>query len=229
MDENALKVELATCCRLLEYLELFDFSGHTSARIQGTDFILINARKSVRSNIQPQDIVKVNFKDDVFEEGSLAPAEVYIHTLIYRHRPDVNAIAHTHSPAVIILSTAGKKFVPIIYRSYVFAAGVPLYDDSRTVCSVDSGKNLAETLGQSQAVIMRGHGAVVVADTLKALLFYSLTLELNAKYQLSVYQIGEEPHPLRREEMEEGKRFFSNQRPFEKAWQYYVDKTALKF
>lgn len=228
MDENTLRLEVATCCRLLEYLGLFDFSGHASARIQGTDFILINSRKSVRSNIQPQDIIKVNLKDDVFETGSLAPSEVYIHTLIYRHRPDVNAIAHTHSPAVIGLSTAGKKFVPIIYRGYIFVDGVPLYDDSRTVCSVDTGKDLAETLGQRQAVIMRGHGSVVVADNMKALLFYSLSLELNAKYQLTVYQTGEQPRPLSREEMEEGKRHFGH-KTFEKAWQYYVDKAALKF
>src|SRR4030042_6804102 len=83
MDENTLKVEVATCCRLLEYLGLFDFSGHTSARIQGTDFILINSRDSVRSSIEPQDIVKVNLKDDVYEAGSLAPMEVHIHTLLY--------------------------------------------------------------------------------------------------------------------------------------------------
>lgn len=228
MDENTLRLEVATCCRLLEYLGLFDFSGHASARIPGTDFILINSRESVRSNIRPQDIVKVNLKDDVYEAGSLAPSEVYIHTLIYRHRPEVNAISHTHSPAVIALSTAGKKFVPIIYRGYIFAEGVPLYDDSRTVCSVDTGKDLAETLGQRQAVIMRGHGAVVVADNMKALLFYSLSMELNAKYQLTVYQTGAEPRPLRREEMEEGKRFFGP-KTFEKAWQYYVDKATLKF
>ncbi len=229
MDENTLKVELATCCRLLEYLDLFDFSGHASARIPGTDFIFINARKSVRSHIEPQDIVKVNLKDDVFEEESFAPAEVHIHTLIYRHRPDVNAVAHTHSPAVIALSTSGKKFIPIIYRSYIFVEGVPLYDNSRTVCSVDSGQNLAETLGQSQAVIMRGHGAVVVGENLKSLLFSSLTLELNAKYQLANYQMGVEPRPLQTEELEEGQRFFSNQRTFDKAWQYYIDKTALRF
>jgi len=228
MDEHPLPLEVATCCRLLEYLDLFDFSGHASARIPGTDVILINSRKSVRANIQPQDIIKVNVQDDVFATDSLAPVEVYIHTLIYRHRPDVNAIAHTHSPAVIALSMSGKKFVPIIYRSCFFAEGVPLYDDSRTVGSVETGSNLAEELGQLQAVIMRGHGAVVVADNLKALLFNALSLELNAKHQLTIYQTGEQPRPLSKEEMDEGKRHYG-QKTFEKAWQYYVEKTALKF
>lgn len=51
MDERTLQQEVATCCRLSEYLGLFDFSGHVSARVQGTDAVLINSRDSVRSNI----------------------------------------------------------------------------------------------------------------------------------------------------------------------------------
>lgn len=228
MDENTLRLEVAACCRLSEYLDLFDFSGHVSARIPGTDFILINSRKSVRSNIGPQDIIKVNLKDDVFGEGSMAPSEVHIHTVIYQHRPDINAVAHLHSPAVIALSVTGKKFIPVIYRGYMFAEGVPLYDDSRTVSSLKDGKALADTLGQRRAVIMRGHGSVVVADTVKALLYYSLSLELNARNQLAAYQAGVTPLPLRQEEIEEGNRHFG-QKSFEKAWQYYVNKAALKF
>ncbi len=228
MDENTLRLEVAACCRFAEYLDLFDFSGHVSARIPGTDFMLINSRKSIRSNIGPHDIVKVNVKDDGSGEGSMAPSEVHIHTVIYQRRPDVNAVAHLHSPAVIALSVTGKRFVPVIYRGYMFAEGVPLYDDSRTVSSVKDGKALAETLGPRQAVIMRGHGSVVVADTVKALLYYSLSLELNAKNQLAAYQAGVPPLPLRQEEIEEGNRHFG-QKSFEKAWQYYVNKTALKF
>jgi ribulose-5-phosphate 4-epimerase/fuculose-1-phosphate aldolase len=228
MDEKTVRLEVAACCRLAEYLDLFDFSGHVSARVPGTDFILINSRKSVRSDIGPQDIVKVNVNDDPRGEESTAPIEVHIHTAIYRRRPDVNAVAHLHSPAVIALSVTGIEFVPVIYRGYMFAAGVPLYDNSRTVNSLQEGQVLAETLGSEQAVIMRGHGSVVVADTVKALLYYSLSLELNAKNQLAAYQAGVKPLPLRPEELEEGNRHFGKN-SFEKAWQYYVHKTGLKF
>ena len=223
MDENTLRLEVADCCRLSEYLDLFDFSGHVSARIPGTDFILINSRKSVRSNIGPQDIIKVNLNDDFSGEKNMAPSEVHIHTVIYQRRPDVNAIAHLHSPAVIALSVTGKKFIPVIYRGYMFGEGVPFYDDSRTVSSLNDGQVLAETLGQRRAVIMRGHGSVVVADTVQALLYYSLSLELNAKNQLAAYQAGVTPLPLRQEEIEEGNRHFGK-KSFEKAWNYYVHK-----
>lgn len=228
MDENTLQREVAACCRLAEYLDLFDFSGHISARIPGTDFIFINSRKSVRSNIGPQDIIKVNFQDDTFGEGSLAPSEIHLHTAIYQRRPDVGAVAHLHSPAVIAFSVTGKTFIPVIYRGYMFGEGVPFYDDSRTISSLNDGKALAETLGQRRAVIMRGHGSVVVADTLPALLYYSLSLELNARNQLAAYQAGVTPLPLRPEEIEEGNRHFG-QKSFEKAWKYYVHKAGLKF
>jgi len=228
MDENNLRLAVAVCCRLSEYLGLFDFSGHASARMQGTDTIFINSRDSVRSNIKPQDIIKVNLKDGASDEGRMAPSEVYIHTVIYQRRPDVNAVAHLHSPAVIALSVAGKKFIPVIPRGSVFAEGVPVYDDSRTVNSLDSGKALAEMLGQRRAVILRAHGSVVVAESVKALLFYALSLELNARDQLTAYQFGEQPCALREEEIIEGNRLYG-QRLFEKAWDYYVDKAALNF
>jgi L-ribulose-5-phosphate 4-epimerase len=228
MDEDTLRLEVAACCRLAEYLDLFDFSGHISAKIPGTDFILINSRTSIRSNIGPQDIIQVNWKDDDFGKGSLAPSEIHLHTVVYQRRPDVNAVAHLHSPAVIALSVTGKPIVPVIYRGYMFGEGVPFYDNSRTIASSSDGKALAETLGQRRAVIMRGHGSVVVADTLQALLYYSLSLELNARNQLSAYQAGVTPLPLLPEEIAEGNRHFG-QKSFEKAWKYYVHKADLKF
>lgn len=232
MEEEALRAEVAACCRLSEYLGLFDFSGHASARIPGADAIFINSRDSVRSGIEPLDIIRVKLQDGpqdrVSPQGVMPPTEVHIHTEIYRRRPDVNAVAHLHSPAVIALSVAGKAYVPVIPRGSVFADGVPLYDDSRSVNSPGAGAVLAEVLGQRRAVILRAHGSVVVADSVKGLLFYSLSLELNAREQLAAYQAGEQPRLLREEEVREGNRLYG-QRLFEKAWDYYVEKAGLRF
>jgi len=227
-QENTLRLEVAVSCRIAEYLGLFDFSGHASARIPTEEAIFINSRDSVRSDIKPQDIIKVNLNAGISEEQGMAPSEVFIHAAIYQNRPDVNAVAHLHSPAIIALSVAKKKFIPVIPRGSVFAAGVPLYDDCRTINSMDSGQMLAGTLGQRRAVILRAHGSVVVASNLKELLFYALSLELNARDQLSAYQAGEQPCILRKEEIKEGNRLYG-QRLFEKAWDYYLKKTAINF
>ena len=227
MEEKTLRREVATCCRLAEYLGLFDFSGHASARIPGAEVMFINSRNSVRSNIMLKDIIKVNVRENDVKKGPKAPQEIHIHSAIYRHRPDVNAVAHLHSPAVIALSVAGKKCLPVIQRGCHFAGGVPEYDDSRVVNSLDRGKALAKTLGQRRAVILRGHGSVVVAESVKSLLFYSLFLELNARYQLAAFQAGQQPRLLQKEAILEGNQPHG-QRFFEKVWDYYVEKASAK-
>jgi len=227
MDEHSLRLEVATCCRLAEYLGLFDFSGHVSARVGDTDTLLINGRDKVRSSLGPQDMVKTNLKGESLEEGAKPPSEVHIHTAIYRRRPDVKAVAHLHSPAIIALSGGGKAFVPVIYRASIFAEGVPVYDDCRGIASAERGDALAETLGQRRAVIIRSHGSVAVAESVKALFYTSLYLEENARNLITIYQMGE-PRVLRKEELEEGNsQWFWNPRLFDKVWNYYLDKAGL--
>ena len=228
MNRDSLRHDVATCCGLSEYLGLFDFSGHASAKIEGEEALLINSRDSIRSRIRPEDIIKVNLQGEPLEKGTQAPSEIYIHTSIYQRRPDVQAIAHLHSPAVIALSITGKKFLPVIGRGALFAAGVPIYDDTRIVTSPDSGLCLAETLGDRRAVILYGHGSVVVAESVKALFAYALILENNARNQLAACQVGAQPRLLREEEIKEENLLYG-QRLFEKIWDYYVHKADLKF
>lgn len=225
MEEDLLRLEVATCCRLLEYLGLIDFSGHVSARIPGTDTILVNSWGRSRCSVGPQDIVKANLAGEPLEEGAILPSEVYIHTAIYRRRPDVGAVAHLHPPATIALSVAGKDYLPVIYHGAIFAAGVPVYDDCRHVNCLERGEALAATLGQARAVIMRGHGAAVVAENVKGAFFAAVYLEDNAQKLLEAYRLGE-PRVLRQEELAAGNRIWQ-ERQFEKVWTYYRDKTGL--
>ena len=225
MTEDRLKREIATCCRLMEYVGLIDFSGHVSARIGETDTFLINPRLSSRCAIGPGDLLKVNLNEEVLDGSGQLPIEVYIHSSIYRRRPDVNAVAHLHPPATIALSAAGKRYLPVIYHAAIFAEGVPFHDDCRHINSVERGDSLAVTLGHRRALIMRGHGAVMVAESVQALFFGSACLEDNAKHLITAYQIGE-PTPLREEELAERDHIW---RPmvFEKIWTYYLNKSGL--
>lgn len=226
VEEERLRVEVATCCRLLEYLGLIDFSGHVSARIPGTDAILINSWGRSRCKVEPQDIVKANLAGESLVEGARVPSEIHIHTAIYRRRQEVGAVAHLHPPATIALSVAGKEYLPVIYHGAIFAEGVPVFDDCRHVNSRERGEALATTLGQARAAIMRGHGAVVVAETLKGVFFASVYLEDNARKLLDAYRIGE-PRRLREEELEEGKGLWREQQ-FEKVWTYYQEKANIR-
>ena len=225
--EDGLRNEVAACCRIAEYLGLFDFSGHVSARIKGTDTFLINARDSVRSSIGSNDIVKVDLNGKSLEDTKKPPSEIYIHSEIYKSRADVYSVAHLHSHAIIELSIADKPYLPVNNRGSYFADGIPVYDHCHNIKTEERGVELAKVLDRHRAVIIRGHGSVVVGENVKAVLFGAYFSELNAKYQIGAYRMGTQPHALTEDEKMEYSRFWG-QRIYEKVWNYYFDKATTK-
>jgi len=226
MNEDLLRIEVATCVRMLEYLGLIDFSGHVSCRIPGTDIVLINSWGASRCGLGPQDIAKASLKGNSLEEGIELPSEIHIHTSIYRKRADVKAIAHLHPPVTTALSAAGKVYVPVIHHGAIFASGVPVYDDCSHVNTVEKGDALAALLGSCRAAIMRGHGAVVVAESVMGVFFGSVYLEDNARKLMDAYKMGE-PIALRQDELAVGDRIWQ-QPQFEKIWTYYQEKSGIR-
>ena len=227
IDEQALKLEIAACVRMLEYLGLIDFSGHVSGRVSGRKRIFINSWGASRCGLGPKDIVGANLEGEPLDGDVKLPSEIHIHTSIYNRRPDIMAIAHLHPPATTALSAAGKSFVPVIHHGAIFADGVPVYDDCRHVNTKEKGDALAAVLGSCRAAIMRGHGAVVVAESVKGAFFGSVYLEDNAKTLLEAYKIGE-PRPLREDELRIGDDIW-RQPQFEKIWTYYQEKSGVNF
>lgn len=227
MNGDALQAEVATCVRMLEHLGLIDFSGHVSARIRETDSIFINSWGASRHGLTPADIVKANLEGEPLEAGTKVPSEIHIHTSIYRRRADVLAVAHLHPPATTALSVAEKDYVPVMHHGAVFSAGVPVYDDCSHVNTRQKGDALAALLGQRRATIMRGHGAVVVAESVKGAFFGSVYLEDNAEKLMEAHKMGE-PRALREEELEVGDRIW-RQPQFEKIWNYYLEKSGVNF
>jgi ribulose-5-phosphate 4-epimerase/fuculose-1-phosphate aldolase len=155
------------------------------------------------------------------------PSEVHIHVSIYRQRAEINAIAHLHPPVTTALSTAGKNYVPVVHHGAIFDKGVPVYDDCGHVNTREKGDALAKELGFCRAVIMRGHGAVVVAESVKGAFFGSVYLEDNAKKLLEAYKMGN-PVALREDELKIGDRIW-RQPQFEKIWNYYQEKSGITF
>ncbi|MFH1122879.1 MAG: class II aldolase/adducin family protein [Pseudomonadota bacterium] len=226
MSEDLLRTELATCVRMLEYLGLIDYSGHVSSRIPDTDTLFINSWGASRYGLSPQDIVMANLKGEPLEKGVKVPSEIHIHTSIYRKRADVKAIAHLHPPVTTALSAAGKAYMPVMHHGAIFAAGVPVYDDCRHVNTVEKGDALAAVLGSRRAAIMRGHGAVVVAESVKGVFFGSVYLEDNARKLMDAYKMGG-PIALRQDELGVGDHIW-RQPQFQKIWTYYQEKSGIR-
>src|SRR5205823_4439970 len=93
---QSLKQQLAEALRMLEQAEVIDFNGHMSCRLPGTSHVLINSGKSVRSALTAEDIIAIDMDGKAVGTDVVPPMEFHIHTEIYRRRPDVNAVAHTH-------------------------------------------------------------------------------------------------------------------------------------
>lgn len=190
-DPGALKSTLARAIRLLTAEGLIDMNGHVSARPPGTDHVLINARQAGRSALRPQDIVTVDLRGRPLPGEGDPPAEVPIHTRIYAARPDVHCVAHLHPQFATVFTIAGRPLVPVFQLGAVFPTkGLPVYDDPDLIRSDEGGDAVARALGSGRAVLLRGHGAVVVGDDVETCFTTSIWLEENAKKQLWASMLG---------------------------------------
>jgi len=230
MNEDTVKIEVATCVRMLESMGLIDFSGHVSYRIPGTERMFINAWGGATSPhaVTPKDIVESDLDGNPVNEGDKLPSEKNIHASIYRFRPDINAVAHLHPPVTTALSAAGIEYLPVMHHGAIFDAGVSVYDDCSHVNSVEKGDAVAKTLGDRRAMIIRGHGAVVAAESVKGVFFGSVYLEDNAEKLADIYKMGAVPKVLREDELQACRKIW-RQDQFEKVWNYYQEISGIKF
>jgi HCOMODA/2-hydroxy-3-carboxy-muconic semialdehyde decarboxylase len=129
--------------------------------------------------------------------GRTSYLERFIHGEIYRARPDVRAIVHSHSPSVIPFGVTGAPLRPLYHMSAFLSGGVPVWDihaaagDSDMLVRTPAlGRSLAQALGTRPVVLMRGHGAVAVGTSLPQVVFRSVYTEVNARLQAQAIALG---------------------------------------
>src|SRR3954466_12719873 len=98
VTEATLRQQLSDATRMMVMADLLDFSGHLSARIPGTDRVLIQPRDASRAGLTPEEIVVVDLDGKQLSGNVVAPTETEIHLGVYRARPDIGAVAHGHPP-----------------------------------------------------------------------------------------------------------------------------------
>jgi HCOMODA/2-hydroxy-3-carboxy-muconic semialdehyde decarboxylase len=133
--------------------------------------------------------------------------ERFIHGEIYKARPDVMAVVHTHSPGVIPFTVSQMALRPTFHNAAFLAAGAPVWDIRKGFGETDMlvrdparGKSLAETLGDKSVVLMRGHGDVTVGPALKVAVFRAYYTDVNARLQLQAIALGGDVNYLTPEE-----------------------------
>jgi L-fuculose-phosphate aldolase len=235
---DTLKATVATAVRLLAAEGLMDMNGHVSARLPGTDRLLINERRAGRTTVRPRDIVTVDLRGrPVGGDGRRlrsgrrsrtrrgeAPLEVPLHTRIYAARPDVGCVAHLHPAAATVFTIAGRPLVPVFQLGAIFPAdGLPVYDDPDLITTDAEADAIARVLGDGRAVLLRGHGAVVVAEDVETCFATAIWLEENAKKQLWASVLGA-PRPFSDDVVRRVRASLWHRQILLKTWDHYATK-----
>lgn len=220
MDD--LRQDLAAATRMLDAIDILEYSGHLSARLEGGGSFLIQPRTDVRAELDPDRLLVADLDGNVISGDALAPSELFIHAEIYKVRPDVGAVAHFHhDPTTVFSMVADRPLVPVKNHAARWAAGVPTYPHPWHVDDAEKGKALAQDLGGAHALMVRGHGQVVVAEDTKALFADVVHFVENATALAQAHALGRVV-PLSDEDCEGFLATFNRAKHARKLWSYYT-------
>lgn len=175
-----------------------DGFGHISVRHPTDPNRFLMSRSMAPSLVGPDDIMEFDLDGEPVEpRGRAVFLERFIHSEIYRARPDVRAVVHSHAPAVIPFGITGTPMRAAYHVAAFLAEGVPVFDirgaagmTDMLVRSRPLGRALAETLGTRSVALMRGHGDVVVGPTIPLAVFRAVYTEVNARIQAQAIALG---------------------------------------
>jgi L-ribulose-5-phosphate 4-epimerase len=220
MDE--LRRTLALALAMLEREGIIDFNGHFSARLEGGRGLLINAGDSVRSRIRAADFIEIDFDGRPLAGTRKPPMEFHLHAQVYRARPDVNAVVHTHPRWSTVLASSGHRWQPVTMQAAVLGA-VRTFEKTASINSAALGAEVAAFLGTGKAALMWRHGAVSVAGSVADAFVQAIYLEENAHRQFLALQIGT-PQPLDDAECDSIGRNLARPALLQKVWDYHAAK-----
>ena len=226
MGEAKLRTEVAAATLLLNMEGILGYSGHVSVRLPGRDAFLIQPVDQSRAELEPDHLLVVDFEGGTLSgpEGAHPPSERFIHSEILKARPDVNAVAHFH-PEIATLFTLVEDIPlrPMKNHAARWGSGIPVHPDPGHVNSPALGRALAQTLNGHQALLIRAHGAVLVAEDVPAILVDSVHFEENARALHRAASMGT-PKPLTADEIESFQGRFNREKHVAKLWKYYLGR-----
>jgi ribulose-5-phosphate 4-epimerase/fuculose-1-phosphate aldolase len=196
--ERAVLEELAAASRILADQGVFDAAGHVSMRHPSHSGRFLMSRSLAPALVTADDIMEFDLDGVPCEPRGRNPfIERYLHSEIFRARPDVMAIAHSHSAAVIPFGLVNAPLRAMYHNAAFLAAGVPVFDIREkfgatdiVVSSREKGAALAAVLADKAVALLRAHGVVVVGPNLRTAVFRAVFTEANARIQLQATMLG---------------------------------------
>jgi len=190
--------ELVLANHILANEAVVDGYGHVSIRSPGNPNHYFLARAGAPVLVTASDITEYDLDSNPATTTSATGyTERFIHGEIYKARPDVMAVVHCHCSEVIPFADTSVALQPMHHMGGFIGAGVPVYEIRKAGGETDMlvrtpalGRALAQSLEDKSAVLMRGHGATIVAPSLHLVVGRAYFLNLNARLQLQAIQLG---------------------------------------
>lgn len=210
-DEQRIE-DLVIACHICANEGVMDSFGHLSVRSARNPERFFMSRALAPAQVTVADIMEFDMSGNpVDPQGRRANGERFIHSEIYKARPDVQAVIHSHSPVVMPFGIAGVSLKPVTAQAGFLPLDTPLFEirdawgmaEERGMLVRNStlAAALAQKLGKSPVVLMRGHGHCVVADSIRRATIRAVYTEMNARVLQSALQLSKSITPLDEKEI----------------------------
>ncbi|MBV9261561.1 MAG: class II aldolase/adducin family protein [Pseudolabrys sp.] len=194
MAHAALKNKLIAAGKVLAAAGQGDFTrGHISVRMPGKPQLLYMKPHSVGlDEITPRNILTIALDGEVVAGKARRHSEVYIHSEIYKARPDVHCVIHSHSPYATALSAIGRPMKAYSQGGALFRGALGVYTDTiRLIRTSELGAGVAKALGPHRAVLLKNHGVAVACASIEEAVVSAIMLENAAMVQMVAEAAGE--------------------------------------
>lgn len=209
--DPARVADLAAAARILAARGVVDAFGHVSMRHPSEPDRYLMSRALAPARVTPADIVEYDLESETCDpDAPKGFLERFIHGQIYKARPDICSVIHSHSPSVIPFGIAKAPMQACFHNAAFLAGGVPVFDISEKYGNTNmlvsdnaKGETFAETLADRPVALMRAHGSVACGPTLETAVFRAVYTEVSARVQhwaLALAEDGEELAVLTEEE-----------------------------
>jgi len=191
-------LDLVAAYRILAEHNVIDAYGHVSVRSERDPNRYFLAGHIAPENVTEENIIEYDLDSNpVDARGRESVRERFIHGEVFKARPEVISVVHSHSHTVVPFSVTGVPLRPIFHMAAFVGEGLPNYEIRDFQKGTDLlvktpflGQALAKTLGKAPAALMRGHGATIVGENLARAVGRSIYLEISARMQLNAMALA---------------------------------------
>jgi L-fuculose-phosphate aldolase len=208
-----------------------DFTrGHISVRLPDNPSLFFMKCHSLGlDEITAENILTIDLEGNVVAGTTRRHSEVYIHSEIFKVRPDVHCILHTHPLYSIVWSGGGRPLKAISQPAALFHNAIGIYTDTiNLIRSHEMGAGVAKALGPHSVVMLKNHGIVTAAPTIEEMVIRTIMFENAAQIQVLAEAAGDIAPPFPDADIEQLKHDISRPDQFAVNFDYLVRRAKRR-